>query len=300
MKPCLTNSIANPWLWGCFGIVLGALLVLGYAIPSHAKDFLDDDEALKSTRSFNFPGGVAQLRLPKLSSSLPVVNFGMAEPPIIESENDWRILIGLDLAMIPGQYLVYVKHSDTDLLATSLKFNVAQKTYPITNIKDVRSAARTLGISHDSFSDIDFKNSEQPNFPLKLPIDGTWVDAFGSIAASNDPLSVSSETLVQNYVYLSSAELSIITAPQNAMVSRIIQGPEPEALATVFLDHGRGVYSILTGVADLSVEVGNGVIAGAIIGRLPANINNDQYSTLVWQSIVNGVYVNPLILTELD
>jgi septal ring factor EnvC (AmiA/AmiB activator) len=84
------------------------------------------------------------------------------------------------------------------------------------------------------------------------------------------------------------------------MVSRIIQGPEPEALATVFLDHGRGVYSILSGVADLSIEVGNGLVAGAIIGKLPSSVNTDQPSTLIWQSVVNGVYVNPLILTELN
>jgi hypothetical protein len=294
MRSCLSD-LRKRWLREGFG-VLGALLVLGHVIPSHAGDEIDAGEALDSPGSYNFPGGVAKLRLAKLSSSLPVVKFGMAEPPIIEFEKDWRILIGLDLAMLPGQYLVYLKHSGTDLPATSLKFNVVQKTYPITNIKGVRSR----GISHDKFSEIDFENSEQPQLPLKLPIEGTWVDVFGSIAVSNDPLSISSETLVQNYVYLTSTELSIITAPQNAMVSRIIQDPDPEGLATVFLDHGRGVYSILTGVADLSVEVGNGIVAGAIIGKLPASINNDQSSTLIWQSIVNGVYVNPLILTELN
>lgn len=299
MKSCLSDPIANRWRLVCCTVV-GALLVLGTIIPSHAKDQLDTGERLNSTDSYNFPGGVAQLLLPKLSSSLPVVKFGMAEPPIIESENHWRILVGLDLAMLPGEYLVYVKHSDVDLPATSLKFKVVQKIYPITNIKDVRAAVNSRNISHDKFSETDFENSQQPQLPLRLPIDGTWVDIFGSVATSNDPLSDSTEALVQNYVYLSSTDLAIVSAPQNAMVSRIIQGNEPDALATVFLDHGRGVYSILSGVADLSVEVGNGIVAGAIIGKLPSSINSDQPSTLIWQSIVNGVYVNPLILAELN
>ncbi|MFT5655494.1 MAG: hypothetical protein ACI9XU_001214, partial [Arenicella sp.] len=47
MRPCLSGAIANPCLWGCVGI-LGALLVLGYTIPSHAKDPLDDGETLKT------------------------------------------------------------------------------------------------------------------------------------------------------------------------------------------------------------------------------------------------------------
>jgi hypothetical protein len=299
MRSCLSNLIASRWRLVYF-TALGASAALGYAIQSHAKVQLDSAEQFNSTGFYSFPGGIAQLRLPKLSSSLPVVKFGIAEPPIIESENYWRILVGLDLAILPGEYLVYVKHNDVDLAATSLKFDVVQKTYPITNIDDLRSAIHAKGINHDKFSEIDFENSEQPHLPLKRPIDGTWVDVFGSVASSNDPLSKDSETLVQNYVYLSSTELKIVTAPQNAMVSRIIQGPEPEALATVFLDHGRGVYSILSGVADLSIEVGNGLVAGAIIGKLPSSVNTDQPSTLIWQSVVNGVYVNPLILTELN
>ena len=299
MRFCLSNLIVNRWRLVCF-TALGASAALGYAIPSHAKVQLDSAEQFNSIGFYSFPGGIAQLRVPKLSSSLPVVKFGIAEPPIIESENYWRILVGLDLAILPGEYLVYVKHNDVDLAATSLKFDVVQKTYPITNLDDLRSAVHAKGINHDKFSEIDFENSEQPHLPLKRPIDGTWVDVFGSVASSNDPLSKDSETLVQNYVYLSSTELKIVTAPQNAMVSRIIHGPEPEALATVFLDHGRGVYSILSGVADLSIEVGNGLVAGAIIGKLPSSVNTDQPSTLIWQSVVNGVYVNPLILTELN
>jgi hypothetical protein len=295
----VSNLIASRWRLVCL-TVLGASAALAYAIPVHAKVQLDSAERFNSTRSYNFPGGIAQLRLPKLSSSLPVVKFGTAEPPITESENHWRILIGLDLAMLPGEYLVYVKHSDVDLAATSLKFHVIQKTYPVTYIDDLRSAVHAKDVNHDKFSEIDFENSEQPHLPLKRPIDGTWVDVFGSVVSSNDPLSKISETLVQNYVYFSSTELKMVTAPQNAMVSRIIQGPEPEGLATVFLDHGRGVYSILSGVADLSIEVGNGLIAGAVIGKLPSSLNTDQPSTLIWQSVVNGVYVNPLILAELD
>jgi hypothetical protein len=299
MRSCLSNLIANRLRLVCF-TVLGASAALAYAIPIHAKVQLDSTERFNSTGSYSFPGGIAQLRLPKLSSSLPMVKFGIAEPPIIESENHWRILIGLDLAILPGEYLVYVKHNDVDLAATSLKFDVVQKTYPVTNIDDLRSAVHARDLNHDKFSEIDFENSEQPHLPLKRPIDGTWVDVFGSVASSNNPLSKSSETRVQNYVYFSSTELKIVTAPQNAMVSRIIQGPQPEALATVFLDHGRGVYSILSGVADLSVEVGNGIVAGAVIGKLPSSLNTDQPSTLFWQSVVNGVYVNPLILAELD
>lgn len=297
---CFFCNLAEHWRLRLICAILGSISTLGFAIPSHAQDQAASNKYLESTGAYNFPGGIAQLRIPKLSNDLPLVKFGIKEPPIIESEKYWRILVGLDLEMLPGEYLVYVKQSDADLPATSIKFKVVQKIYPITNIDDVGSAVLSQDFDHDKFSEIDFANSEQPQLPLMLPVAGDWEDVFGSVAASNDPLSSSIGGLVQNYVYLSSTNLSIITAPQNAMVSRIIQGGGSQALATVFLDHGRGVYSILSGVADLSVEVGNGIVAGAVIGKLPSSLSADEPSILIWQSIVNGVYINPLILTELQ
>lgn len=297
---CFLPDLARNWRLRLFCTILGPTIGLGFAIPSNAQNQNTSNQQVEPSKPYNFPGGIAQLSIPKLSGNLPVVKFGIQEPPIVESGEYWRVLIGLDLEMLPGEYLVYVKQSDADLPATSVKFKVAQKFYPFTNIENLGSAVLSRDLDHDKFSEVDFVNSEQPQLPLRLPVKGDWKDVFGSVAATNDQLSSSTESLVQNYVYLNSTNLSIITAPQNAMVSRIIQSDGSQALATVFLDHGRGVYSILNGVADLSVEVGNGVVAGAVIGKLPSSLNPDQPSTLIWQSIVNGVYVNPLILTELQ
>ena len=66
----------------------------------------------------------------------------------------------------------------------------------------------------------------------------------------------------------------------------------------MFLDHGRGLYSVIRGVTDLSIETGNGVMAGAVLGKSP--VYEGRNSTISWQVIMNGVYVNPVLLVEAD
>jgi murein DD-endopeptidase MepM/ murein hydrolase activator NlpD len=99
-------------------------------------------------------------------------------------------------------------------------------------------------------------------------------------------------------VSLTTTELSNVIAPQNAIVSRIEFDENQTELATLFLDHGRGLYSIISGMSDLTVEIGNGVIAGAVLGKMPLDKTGSP-TTLIWQCVINGVYINPLILTKI-
>ena len=74
---------------------------------------------------------------------------------------------------------------------------------------------------------------------------------------------------------------------------------DEQELATVVLDHGRGLYSVLRGLTDLTVDIGNGVVSGAVLGRLPAPTDVAQ-SKLVWQTQLNGVFVDPSLLSEMQ
>jgi hypothetical protein len=151
---------------------------------------------------------------------------------------------------------------------------------------------------HDRFSEIDFSNTEQPTLPLLLPIKGDWQDVFGTVIAEAGAPLENNAGQTSNYVFLENRQLSIVTAPQNAIVSRIVQPQTSDGLATVFLDHGRGLYSVLSGITDLSVETGNGIVTGAVIGKLLAKSESEPASILIWQTILNGVYINPLIISD--
>lgn len=249
--------------------------------------------------SLSFPGGVSELLIDKQSDQLPTVKFGTKEPIIIEQANSWRILIGLSLKTLPGDYLVYVKRATKNSSGFNLKFSVAQQKYSLSDTAITANNIALFRKVYTSFSSIDFSNSEQPSLPLQLPINGRWQDNFGTIYQSND-----GETLIrQNLVRYQAIPFTAVQAPQNAIISHIEL--HDSGTATVYLDHGRGLYSILSGLSDLTVEIGNGVVAGAVLGKmLPINYDQQAQANLTvtpflnWQVVMNEIYINPLLLTD--
>lgn len=246
---------------------------------------------LVSAQEYRYPGGIVELQIARQSDDIPEVRFGLRSPAIIDAGSHWRILVGVELGTLPGEYVVYIKRAIKGNTAFSEKFQVQQKIYPLKAAQEGVASQ----ITHEGFSDLDFDNSAQPNLPLLYPVDlaGQWSDNFGYLVEQPDDQSM----VAQNYLSLTTTAMAPVVAPQNAIVSKIVR--HQTGLATIYLDHGRGLYSIISGLQDLSVTTGNGVVAGAVIGKLPANQMNSTISTLFWQCVLNGVYVNPIILTRL-
>lgn len=265
-------------------LLISCCLVSSFASSSgHSKESFES--------RYNYPGGIAELRLEKLSDELPEIKYGIREPVVIEHEHYWRVLIGIDLETLPGDYLVYLKRATEDARSEALSFNVQQYRYPLHSNSGV--SIKRAHKKHKTLSSIDFSNTQQPALPLRLPADGQWTQSFGHIVIDGK----NNQAASQNLVSLTTTELLTVNAPQNAIVTKI--ETRKNGLSTVFLDHGRGLYSILDGVADLSVETGNGVVAGAVLGKLPSSErSNNVIKRLTWQCILNGAYVNPLILTQ--
>ena len=237
---------------------------------------------------YNFPGGLVEILIEKQSLQLPEVRFGTREPIVIEQDKHWRILVGLSLATLPGEYLVYIKSASKDSRAFSQTFNVEQKSYSL--LSDNREKEQ-IYTEYSSLSDLDFSNTEQPSLPLRYPIEGEWVEQFGQVLNTN-----SDEVVQQNLISKRVTQIGTVVAPQNAIVSRI--ETDKFDISSLYLDHGRGLYSIIRGVTDLSVKTGNGVVAGAVLGKSP--YYKGRASFITWQCVMNGVYVNPVILAEFE
>lgn len=273
--------------------------------------------ATPSAQKFNFPGGIVDLRWLKTSSQTPIVKFGLHDPIILEEKKHWRALVGISLDTLPGEYVLYVKDANSELPGTSLRFNVEQKLYPIIEVPEPLSTVRSLP---KTLSSLSFNNSVPPTLPLRMPIDGDWDTNYGNIYTTIDNRSLATTT--QYHAGFASDQIEMVTAPQNGIVCKIERNADT-APATVCIDHGRGLISVLTGISDLSVEVGNGIVAGAVIGRLKPLAENatvadsGTFSTsskpqsqsnspsgspsaeLTWSCIVNDVAVDPLILTQI-
>ncbi len=236
---------------------------------------------------FNYPGGLIELLIDKKSSQLPQVRYGTREPVIIEHANRWQILVGLSLETLPGDYLVYIKRTMEDSRAFTLTFKVEQKDY---SVLSGNRQKKDVYINHTSFSDLDFNNTEQPSLPLRYPLQGEWIKKFGNVLNANN-----NEVIQQNLIATRITQIGTVVAPHNAIVSRIETNEFD--ISSVFLDHGRGLYSIIHGITDLSVEIGNGVVGGAVLGKTPYYEGRASYVS--WQCVMNGVYINPVILAEL-
>jgi len=76
------------------------ILVLIFGLALNFKSHAD---------TFNYPGGVAQFTILKQTDTLPDVKFGLNEPVVMEYPDHWRILVGLGLETLPGDYVAYMK-----------------------------------------------------------------------------------------------------------------------------------------------------------------------------------------------
>ena len=84
-----------------------------------------------AAQPFNYPGGVVDIRLNKQHAELPELKYGTREPAIIDMGSQWRILVGLSLGTLPGDYLLYFKSAAKDASALHQKFTVTQRSYPL-------------------------------------------------------------------------------------------------------------------------------------------------------------------------
>ncbi|MBL4672843.1 MAG: peptidoglycan DD-metalloendopeptidase family protein [Arenicella sp.] len=251
---------------------------------------------------FSYPGGLAQFTLTKNSPDIPEVKFGTNEPVVIEYADYWRILVGLSLETLPGEYVVYIKSGVDGSTVQYQKIVVKQNNYPFREYSERNGIIdrHVVFEAADSFSDIDFSNTQQPTLPLQWPLDGKWSNNFGhklydtKLGALYTP----------NAVVISATELSTVVSPQTALVSKI--ETSASGISTVYLDHGRGLYSILSGLSDITVKVGSGIVSGTAIGKLIATDEGalDQSvsagKTLVWQTVMNNAYIDPQVLTQLE
>ncbi len=245
----------------------------------------------------NHPGGIIDLEIAKQSTNLPDVKYGTKDVTVLDQGTSWRVLVGIDLTTIPGEYLLYIKRQSEDSNAYSEKFEVGHK---IARFINSATDTQVSALYHDIFSDISFNNTNQPALPLSYPASGQWADYFGHI--NTNPLTDNVDA--RNFISLTTTEVIPVTSPQDAIVSHIIESDPNEynnkKNCILFLDHGRGLYSVLSGVTDLTIKVGNGVQAGAVLGKVYSDSNtNSQPRTLIWQTVLNGAYVNPIILTKL-
>lgn len=275
-----------------------------------------DGLAFQQIRKFSFPGGLADLRWHKDSEVEPTVKYGLQDVIVFAAGDEWRALIGLDIQTSPGDYVLHVKAAAQESPAYGLVFSVTQKNYTSVDADSNALPSSDL-IEVNNLSELSFINTAPPSLPWQPPLETTWDNRFGQYWMADNgsthlyrnwlsPQSINTDTGTASGSDSASSSLatpySPVVAPQQGIVSKVVQqesateSSAPE-MVTLVIDHGRGLYCILSGVQDITVELGDGIAAGAVLGKVRQAQSHKDFR---WQCVMNGAYINPLILTQIE
>ena len=95
------------------------------------------------------------------------------------------------------------------------KIVITQKNYDFLDSNQANN--NNTFLERKSLSELEFKNTQQPTLPLLKPIKLQWNDSFGQLSFSERK----KQLVQQNLVYFETQDTLEITAPQNAIISKI-------------------------------------------------------------------------------
>lgn len=236
-------------------------------------------------------GNVLVFSMPKFGTDLPTVRFGTNDLLILEGLNSWHIVCGIPLNTLPGQYLIYYRHSNDEQDALAIHFDVkapANQLLELFNPLDQHSVLAE-SLTNLPSSVLDFENSGEPTLPLMWPLDTQWNDAFGAYL---------DDTSLQTQQQWYTAQIPVdteIRAPSNGLVSNVVNNPESDQ-SVLILDHGRGLFSVFNTLGTWSQQLGTGVKQGQGLELQLRESTDDAVDTqhiLQWQVRLNNTVVNP-------
>lgn len=225
------------------------------------------------------PGGVAVIEIGRAYGEGYEARFGRKPILVIERQGVWFGVVGIDLEAPLGNYLISVKSPDG---VSSVGFYVKPHSYLF------RDHFPELGIPDGLLGPGTWRPRLDASFPLISPVMGTRVEQFGSRYQAGQ----ASESL--EWAVLSDIQGDDVIAPGRGTVADILNIDDINYFVTI--DHGMGLYSSIGPVRKIDQETGQPVEKGETLGEL--GIDTVRPHTLYWKVSLNGVAVNPELLSD--
>ncbi|MBV8806966.1 MAG: peptidoglycan DD-metalloendopeptidase family protein [Sinobacteraceae bacterium] len=240
------------------------------------------------------PGGVFITPIQGPAGQPPTVTYDGKRVMVLRSGARWEAVVGLPLAVTPGQAHIQVQSADTPEAA--LEFTVRNKQYAVQSLKVAPSkvdlspedAART---QHDSerMQTAFATYSEQQPATLRLlqPVPGTRSGSFGLRRVFNgEPRSP--HTAMD------------IAAPTGTPVKAAADGKVLDtgdfflAGNTVIVDHGEGLITMYCHLSQIGVKPGDHLNRGDVLGKVGAT-GRVTGPHLHWAVVLNQTLVDPAL-----
>ena len=225
------------------------------------------------------PGGIAVIELEANLNDDPTARFGRTPILMLKRNGVWLGVVGIDLDTPPGNYLVTVNFMDKE---TSSEFSVMPYSYPLKQDTGEQRAP------HDEDAPAPWRPELEASFPLMSPARASHLEQFGTHYADEETVHPAT------WAVLAGIDSVEVIAPGQGVVTDIAERKEAGIYLTI--DHGMGLQSSVGPLKQLRKELGESVERGEPLGALGGVASGSR--TLSWKVLLNGVAVNPVLVTD--
>lgn len=220
------------------------------------------------------PGGLAVVTVLSADHPRPEAHFGRERVMVLAAHGHWHAIVGLPAGILPGEYLVRVNTADTEEATT--RFRVRPP------VPGSRSGGPAQPVSTTPFPPGDdaldsaltvWRNTDSMDLEFRTPVS----------TRPGDRQAAAADTVLDDV---------LVTAPSGGIVAGVL--PIREQVSAVVLDHGQGLFSILSPLHRVAVTRGATLAKGDRIGT--TDFRTSPNRTLDWQVIINRTRIDPHFL----
>ena len=246
------------------------------------------------------PGEVVLLRIGTRLDSLEIRAFGRSFPAF-PVDGAWNALVGVDLGTKPGTYTLRLEGTlpGGEKIMGADTLTVRGKSFPTRHLKVepkyVTPPAAVLARIERESAEVEavfgaLSPARLWRGPFDKPVPGAVISEFGKRTVYNGQ-----PRKPHTGVDLRGAAGTPVAAPNAGRVA-LAQDLYYSGL-TVILDHGLGACSYLAHLSEMSVQAGDVVKKGEIVGKVGAT-GRVTGPHLHWTVTLSGARVDPLSLID--
>jgi murein DD-endopeptidase MepM/ murein hydrolase activator NlpD len=250
-------------------------------------------KTLELPRASLVPGGVFVAPIKGSANQPPVVTYDDKRAMVLRSGDRWIAVVGIPLAVTPGQASIQVQSGDT---AVPVEFNVVNKQYSVQSLK-VAPGKVDLSPEDTARAQKDSERvraalatySDNPPATLRLlqPVPGTRSSSYGLRRVfNNEPRNPHTGM--------------DIAAPTGTPVKAAADGRVLDAGNfffagnAVLVDHGQGLITMYCHLSQINVKAGDQLKRGDILGKVGAT-GRVTGPHLHWAVALNQTFVDPAL-----
>ncbi len=222
----------------------------------------------KQETGYNLPGGIAVLPITVVvdDGTTPLVRFGRQKVLLLRETSRWLAVVGISRSIVPGDYIVTSGVGKAD--AVNYRFRVRPNP----------DTAQQPNVDPQYVSLLGYDESRFARLPLKTP-------GFGEIRKH---FSVNFPAME-----IETKDAASIVSPGDGVIHSVTpSGPVGDQ---VIINHGQGVYSVLSPVYDLRARVDEEVVQSQILGVTGA-MTAGAVSGVRWKLVLNSTLIDPASL----